>query len=249
MYRFVTKRDSGLGLSTALSVLLHVAFLGAVIWWQQFLPARGVETTYYVDLVNLPVENPAPGNPVATREEQEPMATQGAASEPSPPLAAIPPPKPVMALPSSKPVAKGKESEAFQERLAKLEGKADARRQADAIERLRSKVASQGGAGIPKGTGNQAGSDYTAYLHSRLKDAFRETISFQSKDPFVMLRLTVDADGRIARTRIEKSSGDKVFEMSVIRAVNLAEQTIVPPPGGKLYEGGFLFKPQGVSKQ
>jgi len=135
---------------------------------------------------------------------------------------------------------------AFQESLAKLQGKVDAQRQAAAFETLRKKVAARGKVGMPRSTGNEAGSDYTAYLHSRLKDAFSETISYQSKNPFIMVRLTIDGDGHILRTRIEKSSGDKVFELSVIRAITLAEQSIVPPPGRAVFEGAFVFKPQGV---
>jgi colicin import membrane protein len=64
-----------------------------------------------------------------------------------------------------------------------------------------------------------------------------------------MMRLTIDGNGKIIRSRVEKSSGDKVFELSVTRAVALAEQTIVPPPGRTVYEGAFVFKPQGVSQK
>jgi colicin import membrane protein len=132
--------------------------------------------------------------------------------------------------------------------MAKLAGKAEEQRQSAALESLRQKVIG-GKAGMPSASGTQAGSDYTAYLHSRLKDAFRETISFQSKAPFVVVRLTIDADGRIVRTRIERSSGDKMFENAVQRAITLAEQRIVPPPGRITYEGSFVFKPQGVTQR
>jgi len=141
------------------------------------------------------------------------------------------------------------ESAAFQERIAKLEGKVDAQRQSAAFEALRKKVAARGKVGMPKGTGTESGSDYTAYLHSRLKDAFRDTISYQTKNPFVMVRITIDGDGRIIRTRIEKSTGDKAFELSVARAITLAEQAIVPPPSRTVYEGAFVFKPQGVTQR
>jgi len=151
--------------------------------------------------------------------------------------------------PSGKKTAPVAESASFQERLASLEGKVDAQRQAAAFEALRKKVAARGKVGMPRGTGNETGSEYTAYLHSRLKDAFRETISYQSKNPFVMVRLTIDADGRLIRNRTEKSSGDKTFELSVNRAITLAEQTIVPPPSRTVYEGVFVFKPQGVSQK
>jgi colicin import membrane protein len=64
-----------------------------------------------------------------------------------------------------------------------------------------------------------------------------------------MIRLTIDGDGRIIRSRIERSSGDKIFELSVSQALTLAEQSIVPPPSRTVYEGAFVFKPQGVVQQ
>lgn len=129
--------------------------------------------------------------------------------------------------------------------MAKLEGKAEEQRQAAALESLRQRVAG-GKPGMPNASGNQAGSDYTAFIHSRLKDAFQRTISYQSKAPFVVVRLTIGPDGKIVKTRIEKSSGDRVFENSVQTAITFAEQKFVPPPGRTTYEGAFVFKPQGV---
>ncbi len=102
---------------------------------------------------------------------------------------------------------------------------------------------------MPNGKGNQAGSDYTAFIHSRLKDAFRDTITYQSKNPYVVVKLSIDPDGRIARVKIDKSSNDKVFENSVQRAITNAEPKFVPPPGRTLYEGTFVFKPQGVTQK
>ena len=151
--------------------------------------------------MNLPVADPRAGSPTQTGNEDKiapPPPASPVMTSPAAPTKVMPGKKP-----STAPVA---ESAAFQERMAKLEGKVDAQRQAAAFEALRKKVAARGKVGMPRGTGTEAGSDYTAYLHSRLKDAFRETISFQSKNPFVMVRLTIDGDGRIIRTRFEKST-------------------------------------------
>jgi colicin import membrane protein len=244
MRQLAHHKDTGLGITTALSVTLHVAVCAFFIWWQQLLPALGpVQTTYYVDVVNLPVADPRAGSPTETGNEEQP------ASQAPAPAAMVSPRAVVPNLPPGKKTAPAAESASFQERLASLEGKVDAQRQAAAFEALRKKIAARGKVGMPRSTGSEAGSDYTAYLHSRLKDAFRETISYQSKSPFVMVRLTIGADGRIIRSRIEKSSGDKTFELSVNRAITLAEQTIVPPPSRTVYEGAFVFKPQGVSQK
>ena len=242
MQQYVAHKDAGIGIATTLSVAFHVAAFAFMIWWQQLLPRQGpVQTTYYVDVVNLPVADPRAGSPTASGNDE-----QSTPPAPAPPVMAAPG-KPAPGKQQT--TAATAESAAFQERMARLEGKVDAKRQDAAFEALRKKIAARGKVGMPRGTGGEAGSDYTAYLHSRLKDAFRETISYQSKNPFVMVRLTIDGDGRIIRTRIEKSSGDKAFELSVTRAITLAEQTIVPPPGRVVFEGAFVFKPQGVSQR
>jgi colicin import membrane protein len=243
MQQSVKHNDTGLGVSVALSVAFHAAAFAFLVWWQQLLPDIGpIQTTYYVDVVNLPVANPRSGSPTQSGHEEVP-----APQTPAPP--AMSSPTPPKSTAGKLPAPPRTPDTAFQERMAKLEGKVDAQRQAAAFEALRKKVAAGGKVGMPRGTGSEAGSDYTAYLHSRLKDAFRETISYQTKKPFVMVRLTIDGDGRIIRTRIEKSSGDKIFELSVIRAITLAEQTIVAPPSHTVYEGAFAFKPQGVVQQ
>lgn len=237
------RSDTWLGVTFLLSASVHVAAFIGIVWLQQLSPDLGkLQTTYYVDVVNLPVNAPQAGSPTpaATDDAEDDVATAPQAAPQTPP--STPPAAPID--------GKGARSEdhGFKERMAKLASKAEEQRQAAALESLRRKLAGTK-TGMPNALGNQAGSDYTAYLHSRLKDAFRETISYQSAAPFAVVRLTIDADGRILRTRFERSNGDKLFESAVQRAITLAEQRIVPPPGRTSYEGTFVFKPQGVTQQ
>jgi colicin import membrane protein len=203
-----------------------------------------VVETYYVDVVNLPVAAPQAGSPTQ----------QGADSETAPPPKT---PDSSMNLPhppdkTSKPkvAPPKKEDSSFADNLAKLKKKAEDREQEAALDRLRNKVSSPGSgrAGMPAGKGNEAGSDYTAYIQSRLKDAFRETISYSSKSPEIVVRIFIDADGKLSRKKIERSSPDRAFEISVIRAVELASEKFTPPPNRKIFEGVFVFKPQGISQ-
>ena len=245
MYQLVARKDTGLGVTTALSVAFHAAAFAFLVWWQQLIPDLGpVQTTYYVDVVNLPVADPRAGSPTETGNEKMP-----APPAPTPPAMAVPK-APTKTAPGKKPTtAPTTESAAFQERMAKLEGKVDAQRQTAAFEALRKKVAARGRVGMPKGTGTESGSDYTAYLHSRLKDAFGKTLTNKpANNQFVMVRLIIDSDGRIV-SRFDRSSGDKSLELAVTRAITLAEQTIVPPPSKTMYEGAFVFKPQGVTQR
>ena len=226
------------------SALFHL--LGFVFLVNFQLPASNTELPVcYVDLLNLPVAQPAAGVPAV-----EPAA-------PPEPAAASPremalPAKPVVqvqAQPSVEPPRKQAEAadnaQEFEERMARLEREAEARHAAAALEAIRKKGGS-GTAGIPGATGSEAGSEYVAYVQSRLKDAFKTTIAFQAKNPEVALRVTISRTGRFSRIKTERSTGDKVFEDAVARAVAKAENTIPAPPRGEEIDTGFVFRPQGI---
>lgn len=136
--------------------------------------------------------------------------------------------------------------------MANLQRSIDERRQEAALDALRRKAGSvrpPEPTGMPGATGTQAGSDYASYLQSRLKDAFEYTIAYQSKAPEVLVRLTIAGNGRLSRQRVERSSGDRIFEESVSKAITRAEKSFPPPPGGKEFEYSFIFRPQGVGKK
>jgi colicin import membrane protein len=138
----------------------------------------------------------------------------------------------------------------FQKRLSRLERTVEGRQTEAAIDALRKKVAQGSGrAGMPGGTGTEAGSDYGSYIQSRLRDAFARTISFRDRNPVVVLRLTIDRNGKVTGYRVDRSSGDKVFEDSVKRAVERAAENFPPPPGREEFQQGFIFKPEGVGKK
>jgi colicin import membrane protein len=235
----------------AISFLCHLAIFSFIIWSQSsrvFTPEQAVVT--YVDMVTLPVASPQSGSP-APAEVQAPKAPAPAPAPVRPPAA--------MALPAAKPKAKplpapkGKaekpapveDAREFSERMEKIERLAEEKRQAEVLARLR-----KGGGkavGMPGGKGTQAGSDYSSYIQSRLKDAFREVMVAQTRTPQVMVRITIGPDGRITNYRVEKNSGDPLFDDAVSRAVTLAGRSFKPPPGGVPFERVFRFKPEGVA--
>ena len=248
--------DTGLGVSLICSTAIHLAVFLLVIWWSRHAPEdMHLQETYYVDVVNLPVASPRAGSPTQKGNDAEqapppPTAPEGPMTLPAPP-------KPETRAKATKPAAaaaKGnetaQESSAFAERMAKLENKAEAQAESAALARLQKKVKSSGSgrAGMPAGSGKEAGSDYTAYIQSRLKDAFRETISYSSKNPEMVMRLFIDTDGKLTRRKVERSSGDRAFEISVLRAIELASEKFTPPPNHKVFEGVFVFRPQGISQ-
>lgn len=205
---------------------------------------------YYVDVVNLPVARPQAGTPAAAPGP----ATPAPPPTPAPREMALPAKPPgKAATPSKVPPQKSTQDTAqeFEKRLAQLERDTEARHEAAALDALKKRIAGKGRtpAGVPGASGKEAGSDYGSYIQSRLRDAFKTTIVTQSKNPEVVVRLTIDRTGRIARTRLERTSGDKLFEDAVMRAIVKAETTFPPPPRGGEFEQGFIFKPQGVGKQ
>ena len=237
----------------ALSFVCHLVIFSLIIWSNAalvFHPAE--EPVTYVDMVTLPVASPQAGTPAPAEEK-----IQG------PPAAATPvrPPAATMALPAAKPkakpqvTAKGKtlkpqpapveDRREFDERMAKIERQAEDKRLADVMAHLKKGGGSKA-VGMPGAKGTQAGSDYSAYIQSRLKDAFRDVIASQTGAPQTLVRITIGSDGRITGYRVEKKSGDPVFDDAVSRAVTLAGRYFKPPPGGVPFERVFRFKPEGV---
>jgi colicin import membrane protein len=242
--------DTGLGVSFIFSTVIHLAVFLLVIWWGRFAPPMTMQETYYVDVVNLPVAEPRAGSPTQKGDDSEQAPSlrtpENPMSLPTPPT---PEAKGKNAKATDKVKAPAAEASSFAERMAKLERKADAQAEAEALARLQKKIKSGSGrSGMPAGSGKEAGSDYTAYIQSRLKDAFRETISHSSKNPEVVVRIFIDTDGKIARSKTERSSGDRAFEISVLRAIDLASAKFTPPPNHKIFEGVFVFRPQGISQ-
>jgi len=228
------------------SVIIHI--IVSVFLLKFHFPAHFKEApVYYVDILDLPVANPQAGMPSRSETPQ-----------PSPP-ASIPEPR-EMTLPTKQAAKQSASTQPkrpetttaardFEERIARLEREAAARHEAAAIDALRKKGASQEPVGMPGGTGTEAGSDYASYIKSRLEDAFRSTISFQSKNPEVYVKIAISQYGRITRQQFIKSSRDRLFEDSVSRAIVMAEQNLRPPPGGKQFEITVRFSPQGIGKQ
>ena len=101
---------------------------------------------------------------------------------------------------------------------------------------------------MPAGSGSETGSDYTAYVQSRLKDALNQTNDYDSNNPMVYVHLYIGTDGKVIHQKIEKSTGDKRFELAVQRAIEKAGDKLVPPPNHKVFEGKYRFRPKEVSR-
>lgn len=211
----------------------------------------------YVDLTYLPTTEPATG---AAPAPSSPVAPAPA------PLPATPPPaaaKPVMAMPGKTTVVPSpktpppaapqsgspdQEARDFAERLKRLERSAEAQHQAAALANLQKKAAGAK-AGSPPGSVAATGSDYGAYIQSRLRDALGSTIVYRSSQPEAAVHLYIDKRGKLLRYVMEKPSADKLFNDSVMRAIEKAKVNFPPTPGGNDFDKLFVFSPQEVSKK
>ena len=247
----LSKTDTGMGASFIASAVIHLAVFLLLAWWGQLLPQQmAVQETYYVDVVNLPVAAPQSGS-----SAQKPGETETVTPPVSAPPMAAPPrasnaPK-TIARPA-KPAAPQETAEtesAFAERMAKLERNSETRREEAVLEKLRGKVKAGGSpkVGVPGAGGAEAGSSYADYIKSRLEDALKMTSSYSTKQPEVAVRLTIAADGRLSRIKIERSSGDAAFELAVRRAIDLASEKFTAPPNRTIFENGFVFRPKGIT--
>jgi colicin import membrane protein len=249
------RKEPRLGSQIFVSLLCHLV-IGCIIYTlgspSDFRPK---ENAYYVDIVNLPVANPRSG--ASAPPEREQKAARPASEQMSVPREVAKKTekaqtkKPETAAKTQKTQKKTEpteeSSEEFNRRLARLQQKADARHQSAALDSIRKKA--QGARGIPGGTGTEAGSDYASYVRSRLRDAFEQTIAYQSGNPEVVVKLRINRQGRVIGYRVEKTSHDRLFEAAVGRAIDQAGENLPPPPGGNDFEGGFIFRPQGVKKK
>jgi colicin import membrane protein len=243
------KKEFGLEVAISCSLLAHLAFFAAFSFLDLFRTDHtNAAPVYYVDMVNLPVANPQAGSPVQRGSDDMPSPSETPKEMQSP---VAPPQKLPVPTPDKKaPEPRAESEKEFRERFARLEKKVEGQQTESAIDKLRAKIAAGSGrAGMPGGTGTEAGSDYGSYIQSRLRDAFEKTITSSGRKPMVVVRLTINRSGKVVGYRIERSSGDKVFEDSVSRAVYLAEENFPPPPGRKEFQQGFIFKPEGVGKK
>lgn len=236
----------------ALSLALHLVFLFFAAQMALFRQDISVADAIYVDVVNMPVESPQAGSPVGAAHETA-AAPVPAPPPPSPPEMKAPKTKAASGpkLPTIPPkTAKAETAREYDERLAALERATEARHAQAALADIAARAAGKGAAaGMPGAAGTQAGSDYGAFIQSRLKDAFEVTIAWQTKNPHLVVRLFIDGRGGLIRYKIEKSTGDTIFEDAVDRAIQLARKKFPAPPGGKEFSTGFVFKPQGVEKR
>jgi colicin import membrane protein len=242
-----SKIDTGAGVCFIASAVIHLTVFLLLAWWGRFSPSQtAFKETYYVDIVNLPTADPRAGSSTQKASVTEAVPPPVEPQKMTAPVAPKTPPHTVT-KPGKSPATKepAEPESAFADRMEKLKR---SREEADFEKSLgKVKGASSSKAGMPGATGVAAGSSYADFIKSRLEDALKMTSSYSTKNPEVVVRLTITAEGKLSRMKIERSSGDAIFEMAVRRAIDLASTTFVAPPNRTVFENGFVFKPKGIA--
>lgn len=247
--------DPNPGRMIVISLLLHLAAILICSNTEIFRPALREATPYYVDIISLPELAPAPTGPEATpapAAPAEPAATATPAAPPPKPVMTLPgkpaSPAPPPASPFAAPDGRGQEAAEFAQRMSRLERSSEAKHQAEALATLQRRINSNKGAGGAAASGTNKGSDYGAYIQSRLKDALAANLVYRSKAPEAAVRLFIDKKGKLVRYVMERPSTDKLFNDSVIRTIEKAKSQFPPTPTAAGFEKLYVFNPQEVTK-
>jgi TonB family protein len=233
-----------LGWLIGLSLVVHAVLLaGTVVLPRLFTANRFyVPPVYTVSLVSE--EAPAP-RPAAPEVTQAPLPAIRKPAEP----------RERMTLPA-------KEKDTVKEAVQKLKEK---RMRQDALKQIRDRVAhrkapqaaaSRGVPGPPVRSGvvtrDQLDLKFKVYyglIWERVQSAWilPEAISRQNRKLETIVAIRIQRNGQIAKTWVEKESGDRAYDQSTLRAV--AKANPLPPlPSdftGEYFEVGLRFTPEG----
>jgi TonB family protein len=98
------------------------------------------------------------------------------------------------------------------------------------------KASSQGA-----GSGASGGRDYYSVVHGRIHEKFDLPPSFdRDRSLETVVAIRIERDGRVTIYRIEKSSGNRLFDRAVVKAITDASP--LPPPPQEM-DIGVRFRP------
>lgn len=248
MIQTAVQRDRTAGWTLTLSLTLHLLVVFVFTNTDIFRSGLIESTPYYVDIVSLPSPDPAPaGSETSAPAPPAAPARQPAAAQK--PVMSLPakqlPSPPITSSPSPDQRQRDQEAREFSERMSRIEQSSDARHESEALASLQKKV-SKKKAGLPTASGIDTGSDYGAYIQSRLKDALSSTMVYRSQKPEAAVQIYIDRTGKLIKYVIVRPSSDKLFNNSVIRTIEKAKTEFPPVPSGRGFDKLYVFSPQEV---
>ncbi len=251
MIRRVPLNEQSPGWMFSASLSLHILLFFLLMNAPLFRSTLHEATPYYVDLVTLPAPDPSPDAAASAPTSRKELTAPPSPKPAQKPAVVIPdkivakPSQPQADAALSEKTAR-QEARDFAERLAKLEHSSESRHKSAAIESLKKKVTPSLNSVNSSGSGSISGSDYASYIQSRLKDSFATTIVYRTRNPESSVHIYIDRQGKLIRSAMITPSKDKLFNDSIMRAIEKAKSDFPPPPNGKDFDKLYLFSPQEV---
>jgi colicin import membrane protein len=246
----------------AVSVALHIIVIGAFSIPMKFSSKKiDLSGSYSVNLVGSTGSFGGGGGPkVQSQAKPEPKPKD----KPAPAIKEkkVPPKKPqpmqkeddAVSLSKKKqvkPKASKSEVDRLEDRIRNIRKKTD---YIDVSKAGPGGPGKGGGGGLPGGGGGGAPLDpalqkYLLDVWEKIKNAWNVPGMAQKKDLETVVMLKIRKDGRIVDINIEKRSGNRVYDESVLRVLRAVEP--LPPIPSSLntdsLEIGFRFLPGGIS--
>jgi outer membrane biosynthesis protein TonB len=244
-----------------LSLGVHLVVVAALLLAGQDRFRRDMRPVYRVDLVSPPVASPQAGRPDAGPPPAAPIPKpQPARPEPvkiTKPEAAKPAAVVKKAEPAKKPAEpqpkpkspKAQDEESLEQSLREMQERAALDRTLAAMRQKTTGKEAAGAApvGMPEGKGSEAGSSYDLWLRTQLREqwSYSPYLGGGRTDLEALFLLRFDARGTFVDYRIVRSSGNRQFDESIVRALLKlfkAQGLPSPPKRATEFEVAFNLK-------
>ncbi|HSB51054.1 MAG TPA: TonB family protein [Dissulfurispiraceae bacterium] len=243
-------KSKGLYRAFSVSVLLHILTVVTALFIASLSIVPKAPIPYVVSLVSESPEMPRPASTTAARESTAKVREPANVKEPArtkEPEKAPPRKEPAKPAPQVKEIAPKKEDES---RVREMIESIQAKKRLEKVAALRkmidvgpsaAQVAKNTPSGTPeqKGSGALKGADYYSLVVGRIRQQWVFPGSIE-RDLEAIVSISIARDGRVTINRVEKSSGNALFDRSVLRAINLASP--LPPPPQEM-DIGVRFRP------
>lgn len=213
------------------SVVLHFILMSLI-----FIPFKTGERefkTYYVNLVE-PAKVSGGGEtaarkavekPIAKKETKETSAKEKKRTEDKEIAAA----KEKMALKAAKTRQTEEDKNKEIDRLAALKAIKEKREKTRSIEVEKNEASAEGTGGSQTGSKEVIVDPYYGLITEKIQDEWSTYPTFESEGLEVEILIKIDSNGKVV-PKIEKSSGNKIFDEAAIKTIIKASPLPPPPP-------------------
>jgi colicin import membrane protein len=230
-FDFHPPRPQGTGRALSWAMLAHLALLAALAWgvsWKREATVSTVEAELWSRL---------PQQAAPKLQETAPPPAPQAEKSPEPPAQKTPEIAVEKEKPKPKIEPKPEAKPALKVDKAAEDHKLAAQREKERLDNIQRAAGLAGASGTPNATGQSMQSasisaSYGARIRARVLPNHVFT-GDTNNNPKVEIQISVDSTGLIQKTKIVKSSGNRMFDESVVRAFE-ATQTLPRDENGRV---------------